>query len=251
MKCIVVANWKMNPATIRDAKKLFEATKKAADGAPHVTLIVAPPAIYFRELKTGYKGRRITFAAQNARVESGGAFTGEISLAQYKDAGASYVVIGHAERRGMGETDEDTGKKVSAALVQKITPILCVGETERGSGGEHFEVVRAQLRAGFFNVEPAHVGRVIVTYEPLWTIGKEVAMNPRDMHEMAIFIRKTIVDLKGQVGMNIKILYGGSVDGNNAPAMMKYGDVHGFLVGRASEDGIKLASLLEAIEEAK
>jgi triosephosphate isomerase len=150
----------------------------------------------------------------------------------------------------MGETNEETGKKVAAALALKITPVLCVGETKRGAGGEHFDVVRAQLRAGFSGVEASQTARVVVTYEPLWTIGAEKAMSPRDMHEMAIFIRKSVVDMKGLVGMNIKILYGGSVDGNNAPDMLKNGDVHGLLVGRASEDGIKLASLLEAIEEA-
>jgi len=250
MKSLVIANWKMNPATAREAKKLFEATRKATEGAPHVSLVVAPPPIFFSEIRKSYKGKKIAFAAQNARAEAGGAFTGEISLGEYKDAGASYVIVGHAERRAMGETNEDTGKKVAAALALKMTPVLCVGEMKRGAGGEHFEVVRAQLRAGFAGVEAPHTARVIVVYEPLWTIGADKAMSPRDMHEMAIFIRKSIVDLKGPVGMNIKILYGGSVDGNNAPDMLKNGDVHGLLVGRASEDGIKLASLLEAIEEA-
>jgi triosephosphate isomerase len=250
MKAVVVANWKMNPATAREAKKLFEATRKAAESAPHVSVIVAPPAIFLPELKKSYKGKKISFAAQNAHAESVGAFTGEISLAEFKDAGASYVIVGHAERRSMGETNEDTGKKIAAALALKMMPILCVGETKRGGGGEHFEVVRSQLRAGFSGVDPAYAPRVVVTYEPLWTIGAQKAMNPRDMHEMAIFIRKSVVDLKGPVGMNIKILYGGSVDGNNAPDMLKHGDVLGFLVGRASEDGIKLASLLQAIEEA-
>jgi triosephosphate isomerase len=250
MKSLVIANWKMNPVTWREAKKLFDMTRKAAEGGPHVSVVVAPPAIFLRELKAAYRGKKIAFAAQNARAEAGGAFTGEISLAQYKDAGASYVVVGHAERRGMGETNEETGKKVAAALALKITPVLCVGETKRGAGGEHFDVVRAQLRAGFSGVEASQTARVVVTYEPLWTIGAEKAMSPRDMHEMAIFIRKSVVDMKGLVGMNIKILYGGSVDGNNAPDMLKNGDVHGLLVGRASEDGIKLASLLEAIEEA-
>ncbi len=250
MKSIVIANWKMNPASAREAKKLFDATRKAAEAAPSVSVVIAPPAIFLRELRAGYKGKRIAFCVQSARAEAGGAFTGEISLAQCKDAGAQYVIVGHAERRGMGETNEDTGKKVAAALALKMTPVLCVGETKRGSGGEYFEVVRTQLRAGFAAVEPAQTSRVIVTYEPLWTIGADKAMSARDMHEMAIFIRKSIVGLKGPVGMNIKILYGGSIDGNNAPDMLKNGDVHGLLVGRASEDGIKLASLLEAIEAA-
>ena len=173
---------------------------------------------------------------------------GEISLAQARDAGASYVIVGHAERRDMGETNDDTRKKVAAAFALKMTPILCVGERERTASGEHFNLVKEQLRAGCADVAPAQVGRVIVTYEPLWTIGGSKTMSPRDMHEMAIFIRKSVVDLKGESGMSIKILYGGSVDETNAGVMLRRGDVHGLLVGRASEDAAKFSALLQAIE---
>lgn len=249
MKSLVVGNWKMNPATFPVAKKLFEATKKALDKAPHVSLVVAPPALFFRELRAGYKGKRIAFAAQNARAEAGGAFTGEVSLAQYKDAGAGYGIVGHAERRAMGETNEDTRKKVAAALIQKIIPILCVGETVRTANGEYFSVVKEQLRTGLADVIPSKLPSVIIAYEPVWTIGADRAMSPRDMHEMAIFIRKTIVELKGEPGMNIKILYGGSIDETSAGQMLREGDVHGLLVGRASEEGSRLTALLQAIEE--
>jgi triosephosphate isomerase len=250
MKSLVVANWKMNPKTFREAKRLLEATKKAADNSSHVSLVVAPPALFFRELRAGYKGKRIAFAAQNARAEEGGAHTGETSLVQYKDAGAAYVIVGHAERRAMGETNDDTRKKVAAALTQKLIPILCVGETVRSANGEYFTVVKEQLRTGLTDVTPAKLSSVIITYEPLWTIGADKAMGPRDMHEMAIFIRKTIVELKGEQGMNIKILYGGSIDETSAGAMLRDGDVHGLLVGRASEDADRLSALLQAIEEA-
>jgi triosephosphate isomerase len=249
MKSIVVANWKMNPATARDAKKLFEATRKAAEKAPHASVVVAPPALYLRELRAGYKGKRVAFAAQHAHAEQAGAFTGELSLAQYKDAGAQYVVVGHAERRAMGETDEETGKKVAAALSLKLTPILCVGETQRTGGAEYFDAVRRQLRAGLAAVAPAQATKVIIAYEPVWAIGKESAMSPRDMHEMAIFIRKTLVDMCGEGAMQVRILYGGSVDEATAPAMLSHGDVHGLLVGRVSENATRIAALLEAIEE--
>ena len=248
MKSIFVANWKMNPGTFKEAKKLFDATKKAAEASKSISIIVAPPTIFLRDLRAGYKGKRVAFAAQSAHAETGGAFTGELSLAQCKDVGATHVIVGHAERRAMGETNEETGKKVGAALALKMTPILCVGETARGAGGEHFDVVRAQLRAGFTAVEPTQTARVIIVYEPLWTIGKSSTMDPRDMHEMAIFIRKTIVDLKGTVGMNIKILYGGSIDDSNATNMLQGGDVIGFLVGRASINSARLTALLQTIE---
>src|SRR3989344_8042099 len=101
----------MNPATLKEAKMLFEATRKAVDAAKGVSVIVAPPAIFLRELSRAYKGRRITFAAQNAHFEQSGPYTGEISLAQVRDAKATSIIIGHAERRALGETNEDTGKK--------------------------------------------------------------------------------------------------------------------------------------------
>ncbi len=247
MKSIVVANWKMNPATWREAKKLLEATKEIANYAKNVTIIVAPPAIYIRELRTAHRRGRIAFAAQNAHFEPGGAFTGEISLAQAKDAGVSYAIIGHAERRALGESNDDTRKKVAAALSLNITPILCVGEIKRSSDGAYFNLIKEQVRTGLADVTPAQLKRVTIAYEPVWAIGGATAMSPRDMHEMVIFIRKTAVEMSGEKGMKIKILYGGSVDEANAAAMLREGDVHGLLVGRASEDKEKFTTLINAL----
>ena len=250
MKAIVVANWKMNPATWREAKKLFEATRKAADKAKHITIVVCPPAIYLRDLKTHFKSKRIAFGLQNAHEEAIGAHTGEISIAQGKDAGAQYVIVGHAERRAQGETNEDTGRKVAAVLAETVVPVLCVGESERTHTGEHFALVKEQVRAGFTNVQAAKVKNVVVVYEPLWTIGKNVPMSPHEMHEMAIFIRKSIVEYKGETAMNVRILYGGSIDEQNAGVMLREAEISGLLVGRASEDPTKVAALLQAIENA-
>jgi triosephosphate isomerase len=247
MKSLIVANWKMNPPTMREAKKLLEVTKKSVDRASGVSVIVAPPALYLRDLRASYKGKKITFAAQNAHFEAKGSFTGEISMSQVKDAGASYVLIGHAERRAAGETNDDTRRKIAAALSAGLTPIFCVGEARRAEGGEYFDFVRAQLREGLVDTPPVKISRIIIAYEPVWAIGATVAMSPRDMHEMAIFIRKTIVDLHGAGGHTVKILYGGSIESKNAPEMLTYGDVDGLLVGRASSDQTQIALLLEAI----
>ncbi|MEK7106910.1 MAG: triose-phosphate isomerase [Patescibacteria group bacterium] len=247
-KTIVVANWKMKPSSFRDAKKLFDATKKVAEKCPKASLIVAPPSLYLRELASNYRGKRISFAVQNARAEASGAFTGEISLAQAKDAGAAYALVGHSERRAMGETNEDTGKKVFAALAQKIMPILCIGERERVSGGEHFSIVAEQLRAGLADVAPAKISKVIIAYEPVWAIGGETTMSPRDMHSMSIFIRKTIVGIYGDIGHSTKILYGASVGEKNVLAMLREGNVRGFIVGHVSTDPERFAALLKVIQ---
>ena len=248
MKSLLVANWKMNPPTFKEAKKLFEATKKAADTVKSVSIVVAPPAIYVRELRASYRGKRIAFGVQNAHFEAKGSYTGEISMAEAKDAGAAYVIIGHAERRAMGETNDDTRKKVASAIAHSIFPVLCVGEKERGHEGEHFDLIKEQLKTGFADVLIAKIPRVMIAYETVWAIGAETAMNPRDMHEMAIFIRKTIVGLYGEKGMVVKILYGGSIDERNASDMLTHGDIAGLLVGRASADPEKLTALVRAIK---
>lgn len=248
-KYIVVANWKMNPITLRDAKKLFQMTKRIADTVSNMSIIVAPPAIYLQPLTALYKGQKVQFAAQNANEAASGGFTGEISIAQIKNAKARYVLVGHAERRERGESNQDTARKVIAALQEGVIPILCVGEEKREQSGSHFTFVREQLKAAFQSVEQHAVAKVIVAYEPVWAIGSEEAMSPRAMHEMAIFIRKTIVEMHGAKGYGVKILYGGAVSEKNAEAMLKEGDVVGLLVGRASINPKEFAALLTAIQE--
>lgn len=247
MKSIIIANWKMNPVTMREAKKLFESSRKAAEAAKNVSLIVAPPALFLRELSGSYKGKRVAFAVQNAHFESSGSFTGETSMTAARDAKASYVLIGHAERRAMGETNENVAKKVAAALAEKLTPVLCVGESARDAGGSHFNIVREQLRAALKSVPPARIGKLLIAYEPVWAIGAKKPMGADDMHEMAIFIRKMVVEQIGQQGMAVKILYGGSIDETNAADMLQKGDVVGLLVGRASTDARKLSALIESL----
>lgn len=246
MKALVVANWKMNPPTFKEAQKLLEVTKGAAE-ASKVSVVVAPPAIFLRELAARSRGRHIAFAIQHAHFEEGGAHTGEMSMKQARDAKATYVLIGHAERRALGETNDDTRKKVAAAVDAGLTALLCVGETKRTASGDYFSIVAEQARAALADVSPRQLARVVVVYEPLWTIGAETTMSARDMHEMSIFIRKTIVDARGEAGYRTKILYGGSLNADNTPAMMRGGDIQGLLVGRASIDAVEFAKLLRAV----
>jgi triosephosphate isomerase len=247
MKSIVVANWKMNPQTFAQAKRLFEATRKAAEATKNVSVIVAPPSIFLRELSTNYKGKKLSFAAQNAHFHKDGAYTGEISMVEVKDARCSVVIIGHAERRATGETNEETRAKVNSALAQKLQPVFCIGEHKRSGSGEHFLFVKEQLRAGLQDVAPANLGKIIVAYEPVWAIGAAEAMSPRQMHEMAIFIRKSLVGSHGEKAMRTKILYGGSIDEQNAREMITEGDVQGLLVGRASTDAETFTALIKSL----
>lgn len=247
MKCIIVANWKMHPATYKEAVRLFGTSQDALGKAKDVSLVVAPPSLYLRQLKEVTRNKRVAFAVQNAHYEIVGAHTGEISMKQAKDSGAAYVIIGHAERRSAGETDSDVSKKTAAALAAGIIPIVCVGERSRGVGGEYFDAVREQLRTGLRDVASKAMSRLLIAYEPVWAIGATCSMSPRDMQEMAIFIHKTIVDMIGEGGMTVKILYGGSIEAENARAMLEDGGVQGLLVGRASEHGHEIMHLLGEI----
>jgi triosephosphate isomerase len=246
MEALIVANWKMNPATGKEAAKLFAATKDAVQTAKRVQVVVAPPAIFLREVAGGYRGTRISFAGQDAHFEQGGAHTGDTSFAQLKDAGASWVILGHAERRAEGQTNTAVGQRVASALAARFTPVLCVGERERHPNGDHFTFVREQLAAAFADVPAAKVSKVVIAYEPVWAIGAPQAMEARQMHEMAIFIRKTLADMYGKPSAG-PILYGGAIDAQNAGSMLRDGDVAGLLVGRVSIDAESFKELVRAV----
>src|SRR3989344_553005 len=162
-RVLVVANWKMTPPTFREAKKLLEATKKEVRKAKGILIVVAPPGVFLRALACPPKPRRrrakgergVAFAVQRASGEEGGAYTGEISMRQAKDAGASFAIIGHSETRAACETDNNIRKQVVGALIAKMTPILCVGEKERRASGDYFNVVSEQLRVGLPDVSAA------------------------------------------------------------------------------------------------
>lgn len=246
MKALIVANWKMNPPTSREAKKLFDGTKKIASRARGITVVVAPPVLYTREFAkhTG----AVSLAAQNVHAEVRGSFTGEISVLQVKDAGVKYCIVGHAERRGLqegtGESDAQIAAKVQAVTNAGMTAILCIGEKERGAEAKHFNFLREQLRASL--PDGVATGRLVLAYEPLWAIGASEPMRARDMQEMAIFLRKLLLENLGSSGQNVKILYGGSVDATTAPDLMKTG-IAGLLVGRASVDIRTFTELLRAV----
>ena len=242
----------MNPPTYKEAKALFDATKKAAEKAKHVHLVVAPPTIFLKPLVAGYRGR-ISFSIQNGFHEASGAYTGETSFVQDKDSRATYALIGHAERRYSPngcESNAQVRAKVAAALKIGIVPIVCIGEQSRSPSGEHFAFVKEQIQIGLADVPAPMIKKILIAYEPVWAIGAPKPMQPNDMHEMAIFIRKTIVEMFGAGGMEIQILYGGSVDETSAPAMLRDGDIRGLLVGRASSEIGHMSKLLAAVESA-
>lgn len=248
-KRLIVANWKMNPPTFAEAKEIAEATKKAAARAPGVSVVICPPVIYLRELAKNSRGG-VSFGVQDIFYEERGAYTGEISSFMVKNAGADFAIIGHSERRERGEASAVIAKKVAAALDAKLAPVLCIGERARDALGEYLSVVRTQLTEGLADIPPGAIAKVAIAYEPVWAIGKKAqdAIAPRDLHEMAIFIRKVLTErLERAKALKVTILYGGAVESDNAHRLLHDGDVDGFLVGHASLDKKDFPLIIRAV----
>lgn len=246
---LIVANWKMNPRSLKDAKKIFNAFKKEKINYTNKTVVICPPAIFLRDLKSMYTGSKIFWGVQDAHYEDEGPHTSDISILMAKDAGARFVIIGHSEVRAKGETDELISKKVFKALKEDVHVLLCVGEKVHDAQATYLNIVADQLKSALRYISPALIKKLTIVYEPIWTIGKgNVAMGTHDIHFMNLFIKKELMNKFGKTsGGNIPVLYGGSVDSYNAKAIMDEGMVDGLLLGRASLNPGELAKIVNLV----
>lgn len=245
-KRLIVANWKMYIETPERAKRFITALKRKLARISGVEVWVAPPFTILPTLPKGsYK-----VGAQHVSAHTDGAHTGEVSASMLKSAGASFCIVGHSERRAMGEGDALVHEELLSALKAGLVAVLCVGEEERRDDGWHFAHIEAQLRTALVGVHPfAH--KIIIAYEPLWAIGKDAtqAMQPQMLEEMVIFIKKTLSQLIGrEAGLKVPILYGGSVEGSNCAPLLHTG-VSGLLVGHASADIDSFSDILTACKK--
>lgn len=212
-------------------------------------IVFFPPAVTLPAVVDALKERPdIRVGVQNIHWEDKGAFTGEISAAIARDAGATLALVGHSERRHVfGETDEATGKKVAAALRAGLTPLLCVGEKleEREAGQAETTVLR-QLRAGIALAEKQQVAGLLIAYEPVWAIGTGRTATAEDASAMHTVIRAELREHAGDRAARIPILYGGSVNRGNAAGLLAAADVDGVLVGGASLDADAWSSIVRA-----
>lgn len=232
---LVVANWKMNPVSLKDAKALFVAIRTSAKKVTDVEVVVAPPYPFVSELAKLSPSGSLGVGAQDVFYEEKGAFTGEVSPLMLATTGVTYVIIGHSERRALGETNEMIHKKVLAALKAKLNPILCVGEATRDQNGHFYDHIATQLRVALGAVPATRLKHITVAYEPIWAIGTGKNATASDVEEMQLFIRKILTELFGRAGaQKVRILYGGSVKADNAATLFTAGSVDGFLVGGAS-----------------
>jgi len=247
-KKLVVFNWKENPATLREAFRLFLALKKLAHNGGHnpAEVVVCPPSIYLAELSKRLSREKAGFllGAQDVFWENSGAYTGEIGPAMLCEIGKNvqYVIIGHSERRRfLGETDEMVNRKVRAALGAGLHVILCVGEPadvrEQGITAAR-QYVKNQLKKDLQGIGALSAKRLAlsIAYEPIWAIGTGKNAEPEDARDMSIFIKKEVAPvLRSLFSVSpLLVLYGGSVTGDTFADYLCYNEINGVLVGGAS-----------------
>ncbi len=249
-KKIIAGNWKMNVLPSETAalvKGIAEATKDYAN----VDVVCCTPAIDIPAAVAACAGTAVQPGAENAHWEASGAYTGEISTGMLIDAGVKYVIIGHSERRAMGETDADVNAKVLAALEAGLVPIMCCGETlEQREAGITTEWITMQIKLGLAGVPEDKIRKVVIAYEPIWAIGTGLTATPEQAEEVCEMIRSVVRKLYSSKNARaISILYGGSMNEKNAFELLAQPDIDGGLIGGASLVPEKFVKIIEAANQ--
>ncbi|MCB9805745.1 triose-phosphate isomerase [Candidatus Nomurabacteria bacterium] len=248
-KKIVIGNWKMEPDNLKDAKKIFSTFIKKKLNAKNTTVVICPPNLFLSDIAKSYKGHKVFFGAQNVSNENKGAFTGEISPKMLQSAGARFVIVGHSERRALGESNSIVSKKVKNSLSSGLHTVVCIGENERDEDGEHLRFIEKQLTESLLGVSKNLLKKIIIAYEPIWTIGKgKKAMNIEDIERTVLFIRKILASIYNKkIAYDISIIYGGSVNSDNANEIVFRGNVDGLLPGRASLNPEEFSKIINEV----
>lgn len=249
LKKIVIGNWKMNPQTVKDAEKLFKEISTLTKNRKE-DIVVCVPFPYLSNLKK--LSKKVKFGAQNVYYEAEGAYTGEVSVKMLKSFGVSFCIVGHSERRKMGETNSEVSKKASSLLKEKIIPIICVGESERSTDHTYLAYVKSQLVESIAGVPKAQMKNIVIAYEPVWAIGKDATRvaTAEECMEMVLYIRKVIADATdSKTAHSVRVIYGGSVHPENAKEFIVNGGVDGFLPGRDSLNAKKFLKIIESCNQ--
>lgn len=269
-KPIIVANWKASTLSYKEAEqKITHIYQNLQKDISKVELRIAPTisqlallSQYFsgkitfvKKVKKGKKTKKetlpkVTLVAQDISVFEGGSKTGEVPVKAVKDAGATHVIIGHSECRQRGDTNEMVLQKVKLALAENLGVILCIGEKERDSGVAYLKVIDEQIMSVFNAIDRSEIGKIILAYEPVWAINNKdnISLDAHGLHSMVVYIKKMLLEKYGEtVASHVKILYGGSVTGDNAQDIYWNGEVQGLLIGRASFEPKTLVEVIKNI----
>ncbi|MCP5468372.1 MAG: triose-phosphate isomerase [Deltaproteobacteria bacterium] len=247
---LIVGNWKMN-GNLPESIRLATSLKNQFDDKGNIRVAIAPPFTALYSVSIALAETNIQLAGQNMFWEESGAYTGEVSGLFLKDIGCHYVIIGHSERRQyFHETDEQINLKVQAACKSELVPILCIGENlKERKAKETLSVVEKQLKLGLKDLAIHDFDNIVIAYEPVWAIGTGETASPEQIEEVHHFIRGWLKRFFDAPTANMtKLLYGGSVNPDNAMDLMKINEVDGLLVGGASlhpEDFIKIIKFEE------
>jgi triosephosphate isomerase len=251
MRLILVANWKNHPSSLREAGNLLNGLSKRSNLYKKLNVFIAPPTAYFETV-----GKKIKsfarLASQDIFFTPGkGTYTGVVTPDILKSFGVKLTIIGHSERRKLGETNQVVAEKAQTALVAGITPLICIGEEVHDVEGNYFEFLSMQIKASLDGIHRrSDAAKLIIAYEPIWAIGKRArdAMSPAELSQVVIFIRKVLTEIFGRdAAESIPILYGGSVEPDNAESLIKEGGVRGFLIGHASLDAKSFNKIAEEL----
>lgn len=245
-KPLIVANWKMNPASLKEAILLASAAEECAAKVKNVEIVLAPPFPFLGAIKSVIKKSKL--GAQDSFWADSGPYTGEVSWKQLAGIGAEYIIIGHSERRiHLGESDELIAKKTDALLKNGMNVILCIGERER-EGGDIPIAVGIQLKSALIGVKKNMIKNLIIAYEPVWAISTNAGArpdSPDNAFRATLYIRKILVELYGRTAASaVRIIYGGSVKSANIASFLREGKMEGALVGGASLDPREFAEIV-------
>lgn len=249
---IVAGNWKMN-LSLNNALFLVDAIVEYIEinAIKNTQTIIAPSFPFLHPISGRIKGK-IKLAAQNCSEYNNGAYTGDVSTEMLKDCGVSHVIIGHSERRKYHhENDETINLKIKKVLSDDLIPILCIGETlQERENNQYFDVVKTQLIKGLEGLNKHHADKLIIAYEPVWAIGTGKTASPEQAQEMHAFIRMQLGEIFDKaIADEIKILYGGSCNAQNAAQLFACNDIDGGLIGGASLKSEEFIKIIEAAEK--
>lgn len=244
---MVVGNWKMN-GNIAKNKALLEAIINGVGGLRNTDCVVCVPYPYLAQVQTLAQGTNVAWGAQNLSSNEDGALTGAVSPSMLVDYGCTHVIVGHSERRMLShETDDTAAARFHAALRAGLTPIFCMGETKEEREADWTDyVVGRQLDSILRRFGPDDVAKAVLAYEPLWAVGTDLPATPIQAQEVHAFIRKRIARCDKKIAKNVRILYGGSLNPNNAKALFEMSDIDGGLVGRCSLDAKAFVEICKA-----
>ncbi len=270
-KPIIIANWKASTLTYTEAeKKIKDIYLHLQKNVSKIDLTIAPTISHiamlagyfggkftFNKKKSKTKGKKVveklpkvTFAAQDISIREGGSYTGEIPVGAVKDTGVGKVIIGHSECRERGDSLDMIITKVKLALAAKLHVVLCIGEKQRDAGVAYLKVIDEQITSVFNAIDRTQHTSITLAYEPVWAINNKdnISLDAHGLHSMVVYIRKLLAEKYGEhVSTHMNILYGGSVNHQNAQDIYWNGEVQGLLIGRASFEPKTLVDVVSQV----